>query len=285
MQSDLFSSQELVEVFSGQLQKMSARSESSNGLIQYSLKELNVNELIGKQVKLSFSGEIHCIGCHAQIKKSFSQGYCYRCFTTKASCDACIMSPEKCHFEQNTCREPAWGERFCMQSHYVYLANSSGIKVGITRGTQVPTRWIDQGAVQAIPIFRVSNRHLSGLVEVVLKQHVADKTNWRSMLKGQPEMLDLTVIRGRLFDEIKSEITALQNHYGLSAIQSLWHSESFDFNYPVSAYPEKISSFNLDKEAEVEGTLMGIKGQYWILDSGVINIRRFTGYQVSLFAA
>lgn len=266
-------------VFSGYLKKMKARLEAP---VKYSLGDVSVNGLIGHPLKLTYKQHIKCIGCGADTNKSFSQGYCYKCFTTKAACDACIMSPEKCHFEQNTCREPGWGEQFCNQSHYVYLANSSGAKVGITRGTQVPTRWIDQGASQAIPIIRTMNRHLSGLVEVIIKQHVTDKTNWRTMLKGAPDAMDLVAERDRLLDECRSELEEITNRYGLSAIQPLLHSEMIEIAYPVQEYPDKVSSFNFDKESEVTGVLKGIKGQYLIFDTGVINLRRFTGYEVTI---
>ncbi|GAA3914240.1 DUF2797 domain-containing protein [Litoribacillus peritrichatus] len=266
-------------VFEGSVSKMRVRLAEP---VQYSLGDVSVNRLIGSNLKLTYKGSINCISCGSLTNKSFSQGYCYRCFTTKAACDSCIMSPEKCHFDQNTCREPEWGDRFCMQSHYVYLANSSGIKVGITRGTQVPTRWIDQGACQALAIYRTNNRHMSGLIEVVMKQHVADKTNWRTMLKGEPEVLDLTIIRDRLFEETKEEIKSLTDRYGLNSMQPLLHADTVNISYPVRNYLEKISSFNFDKDPIVEGKLEGIKGQYLIFDSGVINLRRFTGYQIAV---
>src|SRR5690554_4764181 len=143
-----------------------------------------LNDLMGRKVRIDFEGVIRCIHCDRTTKKSFNQGYCYPCFRKLAACDSCIMSPEKCHYHLGTCREPEWGEANCMVEHVVYLANSSGLKVGITRATQVPTRWIDQGAVTAIPMLRVASRYLSGLVEVACKNHVADRTNWRAMLKG-----------------------------------------------------------------------------------------------------
>src|SRR5690606_39924851 len=112
--------------------------------------------------------------------------------------DLCIVSPERCHYEQGTCREPAWGEQFCMTDHIVYLANSSGLKVGITRASQIPTRWIDQRASQALPIMRVATRQQSGMVEGLLRGQVADKTNWRALLRGEPAPLDLPAGRDRL---------------------------------------------------------------------------------------
>jgi hypothetical protein len=167
-----------------------------------------------------------------------------------------------------------------MTDHFVYLANSSGVKVGITRGNQIPTRWMDQGAVQALPIYRVSNRQQSGLVEVLFKQHVADKTNWRTMLKGGIELIDLAAERDRLFAECEAGVAELQTRFGVQAIQPLGDAEPVDIDYPVSAYPSKVTSLNFDKQPLIEGVLNGIKGQYLMLDVGVLNIRKFGGYHV-----
>ena len=242
-----------------------------------------LNPLIGEQIRLSYTGAIHCIYCQRKTNKSFSQGYCYPCMKKLARCDSCIVSPEKCHYHEGTCREPEWGEQHCMRRHYVYLANSSGLKVGITREENVPKRWIDQGAVQAVPILAVDTRLQSGLVETLLKQHVADKTNWRTMLKGGNERLDLLAESERLLKEVKPELDLLQERCGLQAIQPCEGLEALEFDYPVLEYPTKIVSHNLDKKPDLEGRLMGIKGQYLILDSGVINIRKYTGYQVDLY--
>ncbi|WP_235015474.1 DUF2797 domain-containing protein [Oceanicoccus sp. KOV_DT_Chl] len=239
-----------------------------------------LNELIGKSIKLHYTGAIQCNHCGRNTKKSFNQGYCYPCFTKLAQCDTCIMSPEKCHYEHGTCREPEWGEANCMIDHVVYLANSSGIKVGITRGTQVPTRWIDQGAIQALPIYRVSTRRLSGLVEVVFKNHVADKTNWRKMLKGDVEFIDLVAEKNRLQQECAASIAELQQQYGLQAIQSIDDAQAYEFDFPVAEFPSKVISLNFDKQPLIEGVLKGIKGQYLILDVGVLNIRKFGAYHI-----
>ncbi|MBD3610012.1 MAG: DUF2797 domain-containing protein [Gammaproteobacteria bacterium] len=241
---------------------------------------IELNPLLGKSFSLEYQGAIHCIHCGRKTKKSFSQGYCYPCFSSLAQCDMCIVKPEQCHFEQGTCREPDWAQDHCMQDHYVYLANSSGLKVGITRGTQIPTRWMDQGASQAIPIYRTQTRLLAGLVEVILKQHVNDKTDWRRMLKGMPEPVDLAAERERLNTEIAAELTKLRNEQGEQSITFLPAEASVEINYPVLEYPTKVSSFNFDKQPLVEGTLLGIKGQYLIFDKGVINIRKFGGYEV-----
>jgi len=246
--------------------------------------EIALNPLIDQQLKLIFSGSIYCIHCNRKTNKSFNQGYCYPCFQKLAQCDSCIIHPERCHLEQGTCREPAWGEKYCMQDHIVYLANSSGLKVGITRATQVPTRWIDQGATQALAIMRVRSRLQSGTLEMAFKQHVADKTNWRDMLKGKAAELDMADERDRLLAACEEDIKELTARFGFFAISVLKGIDAVSIDYPVQAYPEKITSLNFDKEPVVSGTLIGIKGQYLIFDSGVINLRRFSGYEVELQA-
>ena len=273
----------MLELGRGALSKMGTRLEQP---VQYSLRlgeqDLDLNALLGQGVRLEYLGAIHCSHCGRKTKKSFSQGYCYPCFSKLAQCDTCIMSPERCHYAAGTCREPAWGEQFCMTEHVVYLANSSGAKVGITRATQVPTRWIDQGATQALPIMRVATRQQSGLVEDVLRSQVTDRTNWRAMLKGEAAPLDLTQLAGEIFQACHDGITTLQERFGLQAIQPLSDLAVVDIAYPVLAYPAKVASFDLEKTPVVEGTLQGIKGQYLIFDTGVINIRKFTAYQLAV---
>jgi len=243
-----------------------------------------LNALLGKQIRLEYLGDIHCIHCGRRSKKSFSQGYCYPCFTKLPQCDTCIMSPEKCHYEQGTCRDPSWGEEYCFTDHYVYLANSSGVKVGITRGSQIPTRWIDQGATQAMPIFRVKSRYQAGLIEDCLREHVADRTHWQKMLKGNSDAVDLEEIRDSIIAQSESGLSAIEQKFGLLAIQRLYHQQIVDINFPVLEFPEKVKSLNFDKQPIVEGVLQGIKGQYLILDTGVINIRKFTAYNVQFSA-
>jgi len=277
----------LIEIGRGAISKMSARLDGPN--VQYAFRlgdaEVPVNPLIGTTVRLEYLGAIHCTHCGRKTKTSFSQGYCYPCMTKLAQCDLCIMSPERCHYDAGTCREPAWGEKFCMTDHVVYLANSSGIKVGITRATQLPTRWLDQGASQALPIMRVATRQQSGMVEDLLRSQVADRTNWRALLKGDAEPIDLSEVRERIFDACAEGVRGLQQRYGLQAIQPVTDAQVLEIRYPVDAYPTKIVSLDLEKTPVVEGTLRGIKGQYLILDTGVINIRKFTAYQVAASSA
>ncbi|GAL03322.1 hypothetical protein JCM19237_6215 [Photobacterium aphoticum] len=165
----------------------------------------------------------------------------------------------------------------------MYLSNTSGLKVGITRHTQLPTRWIDQGATQALAILKVKSRYLSGLTEIALAELVADKTNWRAMLKGDNAEIDLKAEAARLLPEIEQRISELLAEFGEDAIERL-DNDIVNIHYPVQQYPTKISSHNFDKNPVVEGVLLGIKGQYLIFDTGVINIRKFTSYEVSVEA-
>ncbi|WP_067866970.1 DUF2797 domain-containing protein [Neptuniibacter marinus] len=273
------------EIACGALQKMRTElSDKVSYFLPVGEQEVAMNELIGKPIRLHYQGAINCTHCGRKTNKSFSQGYCYPCFKSLPQCDQCIVKPELCHFHEGSCRDESWGEQFCFQDHYVYLANSSGVKVGITRGTQIPTRWMDQGAVQALPIFKVATRLQSGKVERLLGEHVADKTNWRKMLKNEVESLDLTETRDLLFEKCQAGLIALENEFGLQAIQRLPEAEQIEINYPVLNYPQKVTSFNFDKTPEVSGVLQGIKGQYLILDTGVINMRKFTAYQVMISA-
>ena len=242
---------------------------------------ISLNEHVGARISVNFTGKIQCIECGRATKKSYSQGYCYPCFKKLAQCDLCIVSPERCHFDAGTCRDTGFAENFCMQPHIVYIANSSGIKVGITRQENLPTRWIDQGAVQALPILNVMTRQQSGFVEVAFKQHISDKTQWRKMLSGENPEVDLAQKREELFEEIASDLDSLTERFGLQAIQPIGNAEVQTLVYPVLQYPAKVTSLSFDKSPEVTGVLHGIKGQYLIFDTGVINLRRFTSYEVS----
>lgn len=268
----------------GPLEKMLVHaSQEDQALYQLVLGEetLGLNPLLEKKIQLEYQGQINCRHCQRLTKTSFSQGYCYPCFKRLAQCDSCMMSPEKCHFHLGTCREPDWGERVCFADHIVYLANSSGLKVGITRATQMPTRWLDQGATQALPIARVASRRLSGLLEALFKTQVSDRTNWRAMLKGDAPLLDLAAERDALFALFTEQIDALKEEHGDAAIQLLHTEDSHQFRYPVVEYPTKVVSHNLEKTPSVSGTLLGLKGQYIILDTGVMNLRKYTSYQIS----
>lgn len=265
----------------GCLRKMRTRLENP---VSYELvldeTVFSLNPIVGQTIKLCRTGKIVCVHCGRATKKSFNQGYCYPCFTGLAQCDMCILKPETCHYAAGTCREPAWGETFCMQPHYVYLANSSGIKVGITRQNQIPTRWIDQGAMQALPILKTQSRHISGLAEVAIAKHISDKTSWQKMLKNNVEAIDLTVQRDVLLNICRPELTEITRRFGARAVEMLPDECAVDIHYPVEHYPVKVKSFNLDTTPEVSGILEGIKGQYLLLNTGVINLRKYSGYEL-----
>lgn len=267
-------------VTTGTLEKMAVRDTSP---LQYELvigeQSIPLNPLIGQRITLSFSGNIYCLHCGKKTKKSYGQGYCYDHFATLAQNDSCMMSPEKCHWDQGTCREPDFGERVCNQTHYVYLANASGIKVGITRGTQIPTRWHDQGAKQGMLIARVATRKLAGELETLFKSAVADKTNWRKLVKGDTELVDLNAEYKRLTGEIDEALTNfVGNNKG--RVEMIAHADVHQFDFPIQAYPDVTQSLAADKNPEISGRLLGIKGQYLLLDCGVINIRRHGGYEL-----
>lgn len=277
----------MTTTYSGTLKKMRTHANENNH-VQYTLPIgddlVDINALIGKEITLTYNGEINCVSCNRKTKKSFNQGYCYPCLISLAQCDSCIIKPEKCHYHEGTCREPQWGEEHCFSEHFVYLANTGTVKVGITRQVSegVSVRWMDQGATQATIMLRVPDRLTSGLVETLCKDHIADKTNWRTMLKGKPDEVDLEAVKAELMEKISKDLDALKQEKGLQAVSEV-NAITHDIHYPVDSYPEKIKSLNLDKTPAFSGVLKGIKGQYWMLDEDrVINIRKFAGYNATL---
>lgn len=253
--------------------------ETTNGeKVSYGLQLreglFDITSLVGKELKLTYSGKIFCSNCQKQTKKSYAEGFCYPCTMKLAACDLCILKPETCHYSKGTCREPEWALEHCFKPHVVYLANSSGLKVGITRKSNIPHRWIDQGASEALPVMEVENRLMSGQIEVLFKKHIADKTDWRKMLKGEAASIDLKEWRDRLIRELASDLQYFEFN--------LLDEDVVKINYPVEMYPEKIVSFNLDKVSEISGKLTGIKGQYLMFDTGVFNVRSHSGYEITL---
>ena len=233
-----------------------------------------MNPLIGKYITLKWLKEIYCVACGRKTNKSFAQGFCYPCFLNAPETSECIFRPELCRAQDGIARDMEWAENHCLQDHIVYLAISSGIKVGVTRSGQIPTRWIDQGAWQAIKLAKTPNRYTAGLIEVALKEHISDRTNWQRMLKNQLiEGVDLTIAKKEMIAHLPSD---LQNY--ISEEDNIT-----EINYPVNEYPEKVKSLSFDKLGEIAGRLWGVKGQYLIFDDGtVVNMRKHTGYMVEL---
>ena len=234
----------------------------------------SVNELIGREIRLEFTGEIQCIKCGRFTKTSFAQGYCYPCFISAPETEECVLRPELCKAHEGIAREMEYAKEHCLIDHYVYLAFSGGLKVGVTRHTQVPTRWIDQGAGQAIRVARTPNRYLAGIIEVDLKKHFHDKTNWKTMLMNlEQPFFDLV-------EEKQNAISLLHPDFRKYACDDD-HVETIV--YPVDAYPAKIASVNPHKTPIVQQVLTGIRGQYLLFDNGsVLNVRKYGGYQVQL---
>ncbi|CAM3667651.1 DUF2797 domain-containing protein [Flavobacterium gelidilacus] len=233
---------------------------------------LNVNQLIGKETEIVFQG-FKCLNCGKQ-KKIFRQGFCYDCFMSSASVGDWIMRPElsTAHLEIED-RDLVYEKKVQLQPHIVYLALSSEVKVGVTRKTQVPTRWIDQGALQAVPIVEVPNRYLAGITEVALKNHFADKTAWQKMLKNDVPQVDL------LAERLKAEqwLPTEAKPFFMPKVELL------DLHYPVLEYPTKVKSLNLDKTPSFTGRVSGIKGQYLLFEDGtVFNVRSNEGYVVRI---
>lgn len=244
--------------------------------VEYSLpvgkEKIELNPLIGKEIRLTYLHEIHCIHCGRITKKSFAQGYCYPCFISLPQTDSCILRPELCQAHLGISRDMVWSEQNCLQDHYVYLAVSSGLKVGVTRSAQIPTRWIDQGAWKAIRVARTPNRYLAGLIEVELKKTISDKTNWRHMLTGKVDK-DID-----LLSEKRAAIQKLPETLNKYAVDN---DEIVEIQYPVQQYPAKVKTINPDKDPVFTGILSGIKGQYLLFEGGeVINIRKYGGYLV-----
>ena len=274
------------EIWSGTFSKM--RTENTDPVTYHLVdgfheanertEDLVVNGLIGRKVRIVFGGNIQCVECGRKTKKTFNQGYCFPCGQNLAEADICMVKPELCHYyeENNPCRDESFAERVCMKPHVLYISQTSGFKVGITRRENVPSRWMDQGAVKAIPLGEMPSRRDVGLLEVKLAENFQDKTHWMRMLKEKSPEGDIDAAADTLMGLIKD--------IGPENFDARTERELYEFYYPVTRYPEKVKSMNLDKVPELEGTLMGIKGQYWILDCGVINIRKYTGYQVKLYS-
>jgi len=263
-------------MWQGTLTKMATRHEDP---VAYTLRDafggpgLELIDLLGLRLRLTHNDARRCIHCASPVKSLFGEGSCYSCFQALPQNDVCIFKPELCHYHEsgNPCRDPAWGERHCFQPHVLYLAVSSGLKVGITRQTQVPTRWMDQGASLALPVLRLPDRLSVGKVEHFLARHLPDKTHWQKMLRHEVPEVDLLAERARVLDLL-----------GDAFVVEVLEPEVRHFSYPALEWPAKVKSLNLEKMSVVEGRLMAIKGQYWILDCGVLNIRKHSGWCVSV---
>lgn len=260
-------------LYEGVLRKM--RTEMGSPIQYYLIFEsdfLNVNQALDKNLKIDFI-KYQCLNCGLD-KKIYRQGFCQSCFFETPLAGDWIMKPElsTAHLDKED-RDLAYEKKMQLQPHIVYLANSSNVKVGVTRKSQVPTRWIDQGAHEAIEIVEVPNRYLAGITEVALKEHVSDKTSWQKMLKNNIEDVDLLEWRSKLKPFIPAE----------AAEYFIENNTETNIEFPVLQYPEKVKSLNLEKTPSYQGRLKGIKGQYLIFeDQTVFNVRSNEGYFVGI---
>ncbi len=248
--------------------------------VQYTLQlggdKIAVNELIGKTIQLRWTGRIICTVCGKKTNKSFGEGMCYTCFSSAPENAECIIHPELCEAHLGKGRDPDWEKRNHLQPHFVYLALTNSVKVGVTRADQIPTRWIDQGAQHGIILAETPYRQLAGFIEVVLKEHLTDKTNWQKMLKNEPPTVtDLIAEKNRVIELLPEQYRQYKSS----------NNEILEVVYPVMEYPTKVTSLNFEKMPTIEMKLLGVRGQYFIFENGnVINIRSRSGYEIELLA-
>jgi hypothetical protein len=266
-------------IFSGNIRKMRT---SLNDQVEYVLPLHNnlqknhfisMNQFIGSTLNISFKGLINCVVTGRKIHKTYGEGMCYDAWKNSPMAVESIIRPELSRIHEGVAlRDEKWERENHLQPHYVYLTKTGGIKVGVTRATNLPYRWIDQGAVEGLVIAETPYRQAAGLIEIALKKFISDKTNWRKMLTN--DLVDdlLVDVRDELIDKIPTELK-----------QYVVKKEMLKIPFPVIEYPQKVTSMKLDKIPEIEMKLMGIKGQYLIFEQGkVINLRSHTGYYINL---
>lgn len=264
----------------GGLLKMEGRLQGNRAHYVLPLGEerVEMNALVGQRVRLSYGGFIRDVLTGELIKKSYGEGYSYRNFTSLARCDLCIVKPHLCHFERGTCREPQWGKDNCLVNHVVYLSETSSVKVGITREANIPGRWIDQGAFYALGLVGVRDRLTSGLIEQALAREYNDRTSWQQMLSlgGSPPPQDvhLKALGNRILEDYCDLMDDMEARELEGPVVTI--------HYPVVDLPPSLRSLSLEKTPRIEGTLLGIKGQYLLFPEGALNVRKHQGYQVRL---
>ncbi|MDD2636044.1 MAG: DUF2797 domain-containing protein [Bacteroidales bacterium] len=242
-------------------------------LLSIGEQELNMNSILNKQLQIKYQHKINCINCGAETNKSFHQGYCYSCFMSVPQCDVGVLRPELDMSHKGISRDMEWAKKNSLVDHYVYIAITSGIKVGVTRHTQIPTRWIDQGAIKAIRFAKTPHRNLAGQIEVDLKQYVSDKTNWSKMLKSKQTDLSLAKIKSELAEKLSPNFKTYLS----------FNNNIETFSYPFEYQIDTFNTVGFDNTDIITGKLIGIKGQYLIFENGdVFNIRKHNGYLVSI---
>ena len=268
----------------GNLRKLeTAPQPNQHGQVAYVLRGADVlealpveemNAWVGERLHIQFEGQIHCRVTGQTIRKAYGEGMSYQAWSEHPAAVESVLRPELSRIHEGIAlRDFDWEQKHHNQPHYVYISQTGAFKVGVTRTTNRPFRWHDQGAVAAIAIAETPYRQLAGEMEVALKEILSDKTNFRKMLANvEPNRPEIEDWKEECFD------------YLGPAYEPFFIDEPpEEFVYPVLNYPGKVISLTLDKAPYIEGTLQGIKGQYLLFDGGrVLNVRRHSGYRVRI---
>ena len=267
---------ERFDTLEGPLRKLSFAQGKPIRYVLHAGGDLPLNPCLGQGLRVTWLGETRCEHCGTRTAKRYGGGYCYRCFKALARCDLCVVSPTRCHHHLGTCREPDWGETHCMVPHTVYLANSSGVKVGLTRGTTGVPRWIEQGAIQGLSIARAETRRAAGELEALLAERIPDKTDWRALVTGGARRADLAAVADGLPGRVRERAGQL------SGVGWLEDREAVELEYPIERYSRRPARLTLAEGADriVEGRLRGVIGQFLLFDHGAFHVAGHAGCTV-----
>ncbi len=260
--------------FTGKISKLIPQfSDPIKYLLPIGDKEIPINNYFNYQFEIDFRGDIFCINCNKKINKTFMQGYCYPCFLQSPQTSDCIFKPYLCRAHKGESRNMKWSEKNCLTTTYVYLSLTSNLKVGVTRSSHIPSRWIDQGAHHAIKLAKCPNRYIAGMIELEVSKHISDRTQWRKMIQGIYDRTNLLNEKNKLLNNLSDEYKIYASN----------NDEISNFQYPGKKNPDKIKSINMDKLNFFKGKLTGVKGQYLIFNNEyVLNVRKYTGYIFNL---
>ena len=260
--------------FTGQISKLIPQlSEPIEYFLPIGDKKISMNNYLDYKFEIYFSGNIFCINCNKKINKTFMQGYCYPCFLQSPQTSDCIFKPHLCRAHEGESRDMKWSEKNCLTATYVYLSLTSNLKVGVTRASHIPSRWIDQGAHYAIKLAKCPNRHIAGMIELEISKYISDRTQWRKMIQGVYTKMNLLEEKNKLLNSLSESFKIYKSK----------NNNIINFQYPGEGSPEKIKSINMEKLKNFNGILTGIKGQYLIFDNEyVLNVRKYTGYVFNL---
>lgn len=238
-------------------------------------EEILLNDFLGKDIEMRFTGGIHCVVTGEKITKVYGEGMSYKAFMESPQASESIVHPElsQAHLGIGL-RDLDWEIEHHVKPHTVYLARTSGTKVGVTRSIQKYHRWMDQGATEALVFAETPYRQAAGLIEVALKPKISDKTNFRQLITNTVsdtrDLKDLAL-------ELKQFVPADLREFVVEP------GEIQHINYPVMQYPLKANTIKLEKVKEVKAKLLGIRGQYLLFDGNrALNLRAHSGYEVQL---